>query len=554
MWSSRPADAIADAIAFAFAFAFAVAVAVAFAAVPCRAAGPTPGGPTPEVLCARGMQALGAGDVEAAIPLLRRALARQPGLTAAGHHLGLALIRQGKLEQGRRALAAAARLDGENPRLLTDLGLAYLAEGNKAWAVRSLRAAHRLAPRDERIRYLLGVTLLRLGAASEAVTQLHHLRFSQEVDREELRAQLGLALYRDGQFESSRQVVSPVAAPLLLGGRSAAARAATQLLRASYEAQSIRASFLSIALEVGGVVDTNPYYQAEYTGPTAVGPVVGGSLTLRPWVDAHNIVEGSVTGHRAFYFDATSTDDLGAGDATPSDVGATVGYTRRWVVGDQGGGLHLGLAYGLNLFFLDGGPPLADPNRIFYEQHGGHVTLARLPGDGGGGGGGSGGGSSKLRYSFTRTAFYDRGRSNWGNELSVEHSTTLDTSWFRLMGWLALRHELADAVDYEALIPGAGIGASVLAPLDLVLGVQVGYEHENYYRSAPYDGARRLIDRRWGRQRVDNELTLTAEAGRAIGDSWRVRAVYRRLQNLSTVASFDIAQDLLSLQITWSYQ
>ena len=133
-------------------------------------------------------------------------------------------------------------------------------------------------------------------------------------------------------------------------------------------------------------------------------------------------------------------------------------------------------------------------------------------------------------------------RSNWGNELAVEHSRNV-LAQGRLLSWLSLRHELALIPDYDALAPGCGVGLSYVAPWNLVPGVRVGYEHENHFRSA---------DGRWGRQRLDNTLSITAEVSRALLWNLRLRATYQWLRNFSTISDFDYHRHLATLEVSWS--
>jgi hypothetical protein len=194
------------------------------------------------------------------------------------------------------------------------------------------------------------------------------------------------------------------------------------------------------------------------------------------------------------------------------------------------------------LLFLDGKPPLADENHIFLEQHGGHLSLQHRWQDGD---------TLKLRYSLTREDYAELPRSNWGNELALEHTRSLFNRT-RLLAWLSLRHELATLADYDALVPGAGIGASYLAPWDLVLGLRVGYEHENHYRSGREDGRWFVEGRGVTRQRLDNTLSVMVEVGRSLFWDLRVRAVYQWLRNYSTVELFDYGRHQATLNISWS--
>lgn len=491
-----------------------------------------------EVLCARGVALYNQGNLTAARPLLRKAVDQDPTLTSAAHYLGLALIRQGSLRDGRKVLKAAAQRDGQDARLLTDLGLAYLAEGNRVWAVRTLTRARDLAPHDARIRHYLGTAMVDMGAAADAVPELQRAASAPHQQQQDSALQLGLALYRAKRWAESRRQLDT-----LLG--TAHAPVARQLLRAAYEAEGTPAAWLSAQLTTGMVVDTNPLYLAEnsdYAGIVVPGLAVGGRLTLRPWVSPRGILSADMAVSRVFYFGeylpasnastaakATTPDPA---DASPTSLGAAVSYTRRL------GGKHqwqLAAGYAFGLTWLDGAG-LTDQSNLFMESHAGSLTLQwRMPHKI----------VNRLRYTLSREVYAQRPRNFWGNELSLEADRSFLDNRVRLLVWLSLRHEAADADHYAALVPGLGAGLSWLAPLDLVFGLRAAYEYANHMDSA---------DSLWGKQREDHGLVFTAELGRALLWSLRARVVYQRFQNPSSVATFENSRDLLSLGLSWSYQ
>jgi tetratricopeptide (TPR) repeat protein len=481
----------------------------------------------PDVLCARGVARYQAGDLPGAVPLLREALRQAPEHVAAQHHLGLALVRLGEVKEGRRLLVEAARQAGDDARLLLDLGTAYLIEGNPAWAVRVLTRASELAPADGRVRYTLGLAMLGLGEAPGAVEELARARALPGVDSEAAAVQLGLALYRSQRWEESRQVLAQA-----LEGRHSSA--ASQLMRAAYEAEGIPASIVSAEIATGAAVDSNPLYEHETTAPTALGPIVAGSLVLRPIITDKNLLWGELSGARSFYFGASEgPPDKEVGDASPSELHASVFYARRFAAEERA--FHLSLGYTFGLTFLDGPPPLADQNHIFLEQHGAHVALQMF---------GRGGSRTQVRYALLRSDFADLGRSNWGNELALEHGGTLLGERLRLVGWGLLRYEGAHSADYNTVTPGLGLGASWLGPLGVVLGLRLGYEYRNHLDSGTVT--------RWSEQRLDHNLAAAVEIGRALPHRLRLRAVYQRLQNFSTVTTFDHSRDLFTLSLLWS--
>ncbi len=473
----------------------------------------------PELELARGIQHYQKGELAQAAALLQRPATENP---AAGHFLGLALIRQGKLAEGRRALARAVELDGDSPRLLHDLGLAYLEEGNVAWAARVLTHARELAPEDGPICFHLGLALLQLGSAEEAAQELARARGMPGVDPKQAALQLAMAHYLSQDWEASRSL----AGLALDGPQQGAAR---QLLRSAYEAEGIEAALISAELITGAVVDTNPLYHHETQGTTAMGPTFAGRLILRPLVDPRNILSGELALARTSYFGLT--DDAMA-DASPTDLRGAVRYTRRFL--SDVTAYHLAASYSFGLSFLDGPAPLTDGNHIFLEEHGGYLALQRLT---------QAGRSSQLRYGLVRSLFADLPRNNWAHELSAEHAETLLAQRVRLIGWLSLRHEAAQVKDYNALIPGLGLGASLLAPLRLIVGLRADYAYKNFYDSE---------GERWPQQRLDHQLMVTAEIGRALPWNLRARITFQRLQNISTVTTFDYSRNLGTLSLSWS--
>ena len=340
---------------------------------------------------------------------------------------------------------------------------------------------------------------------------------------------LGLALYRSKHFAQSRQQLAT------LGGTPHGS-VARQLLRAAYEAEGIPASLLSAGASAGFVTDSNPLYLAELpgTGGVAPGLSLSGRLTVRPLVDDRKMLWGDLSLLRTFYF-----GDYGAGssqppDASPTVIGASAFYARHFSGEGRSWWLTAGYAFGLT--FLDG-ESLTDDNFIFLESHGGQISL-QLRRDSGP--------TTRLRYSLTRETYAQYPRNNWGNELAAEHSLSLVSGRLRLLLFVLLRHEAADADYYCAVVPGGGVGLSGLAPMGFVPGLRLAYEYEDYYDS--------VQSKVWGNEhRQDHDLIMTAELGRALAAGLRVRAVYQFFYNYSTVATFHTDRHLFNLNLSWSY-
>lgn len=496
---------------------------------PARAAAPA------ELLTARGIARYRQGDLGGATKLLSRAVKQPDAPTAAGHYLGLALLRQGKVKAGRRALSKAARRQPKNVRLLIDLAQAYIVEDNAAWAVRTLQRARQLAPANREIDYHLGVALLRLGQAKAAAGRLSAAKGALGVDAKELRLQHALALYLDQRWERARGQL----AGLLSGPNASLAR---QLLRASYEAQGTPAALLSATVSLGAVADTNPLYEHETTAPLGVGPSLAASLVFRPWVDTRNLIWGEASAQRVHYFPAGT---VGAGtdpaDGSFTDLRAGLFYARRLPRGAREMQLSIGYRFGITL--LDGDPPLADENHIFAESHGGVVALSF--GDGAGT-------STQLRLAISRNVFAVVARSSVSNELWVEHARPV-ASKLRLLAWVTGRQDSAESSRYDALGVGLGAGLSWLAPWRLVFGLRAAYRLTDFlasgvaYSSTP--NRRRALD---PLARVDHNVDVMGEIGRPLFWGLRLRLVYRYLRNVSSVTSFDYGRHLTTLDVTWA--
>lgn len=78
--------------------------------------------------------------------LLREILAEIPGHVSAWNVLGLALVRQGRLDEAREAYLASLRLEPRQDRVLTLLGTLALVKGDRAEARRLYRSALEVNP------------------------------------------------------------------------------------------------------------------------------------------------------------------------------------------------------------------------------------------------------------------------------------------------------------------------------------------------------------------------------------------------------------------------
>ncbi len=85
---------------------------------------------------------------------------------------GEALVREGRIEEGRARLQAALVLQPSNPTILNQLGLAEMAAGRPAQAIEFFTRALQLAPAFSDARNNRGVAYMQLGQYSQAEADL----------------------------------------------------------------------------------------------------------------------------------------------------------------------------------------------------------------------------------------------------------------------------------------------------------------------------------------------------------------------------------------------
>jgi Flp pilus assembly protein TadD len=89
---------------------------------------------------------------------------------------GVALVEAGRAQEAEVRLARAVQADSTRAVAWNHLGVARLRQGKVEAAVPPLRQAHRLDPKDEGVRFNLGSALVRLERYQEAVTLLSNPR------------------------------------------------------------------------------------------------------------------------------------------------------------------------------------------------------------------------------------------------------------------------------------------------------------------------------------------------------------------------------------------
>jgi len=133
------------------------------------------------------------GDDRAAIPVLREALAANPGSAADNYQLGLALQRTGEAQQAIPLLQKAAAAERTNAEILTNLGMALCQVQRAKDAVPVLQKAVALSPRNPTAHENLSAAYIQLSQFDDAVAQLRQaLRLAPQAPQ--LHYDLGLAL------------------------------------------------------------------------------------------------------------------------------------------------------------------------------------------------------------------------------------------------------------------------------------------------------------------------------------------------------------------------
>jgi len=127
--------------------------------------------------------------------LYRATIDRSPSSWMAHNNLALLLLDQGRVEDARRHLDEALRLNPGIPEHRLNVGRLLLAEGQPVEALPHLQAAVELNPRSVSAQNNLGVALMRLGRLDEAASRFEEVVRLQP-DRAEAHANLADALHR----------------------------------------------------------------------------------------------------------------------------------------------------------------------------------------------------------------------------------------------------------------------------------------------------------------------------------------------------------------------
>jgi tetratricopeptide (TPR) repeat protein len=138
----------------------------------------------------RAHQALAAGNVNVAIPLLRALIAAEPDNASPLFNLGMVYSDQGRLLEAKELLQQAANLDPGNAQIFVAIGVVQARAGDLTSAIATFEQAIKLSPKDPFAHQNLGACLLKQGEAERAES---HFRTSLTGDPSNIRSQFGLA-------------------------------------------------------------------------------------------------------------------------------------------------------------------------------------------------------------------------------------------------------------------------------------------------------------------------------------------------------------------------
>ncbi|MGB5179234.1 MAG: tetratricopeptide repeat protein, partial [Gammaproteobacteria bacterium] len=123
----------------------------------------------PEVWQLQAQLQLRVGDYKSAVKSLERLVRLEPDNTAAWFNMGVAALKQGRMQRGKESLARVIDLDPK--RVDAVLALVEVHKHNKNYdsALRILRDGLKASPDDIRLNWLLGLCLQDIGRLTEGM-------------------------------------------------------------------------------------------------------------------------------------------------------------------------------------------------------------------------------------------------------------------------------------------------------------------------------------------------------------------------------------------------
>lgn len=135
-----------------------------------RSAGQSPAALSPEVR--QSVDLIQNNKLAEAIELLQGAVKKNSEDAEAWQYLGVALSRQGKIDDARRAYEQAVRLRPESPAPRTGLAHCFLLSGKLQEAEKEAQKALKLNPKSDEARYFLAAVRLNEGKTFDAVQEV----------------------------------------------------------------------------------------------------------------------------------------------------------------------------------------------------------------------------------------------------------------------------------------------------------------------------------------------------------------------------------------------
>lgn len=134
-----------------------------------KPAQPPPAAPSADT--ARGIELFKRGDTDAAITSLRAATKKDKSDADAWHYLGLALVKQHKPKDARKAFETAARLRPDFVAALNGLAYALISQNHLDDARRAVEQSLKAEPQNAETHYLSGAIYVRSGSLDKALAE-----------------------------------------------------------------------------------------------------------------------------------------------------------------------------------------------------------------------------------------------------------------------------------------------------------------------------------------------------------------------------------------------
>lgn len=164
---------------------------------------------SPEELYNEASSAYDRGEVVRAISLYQQFLQVRPDSVAARSDLGIALVHEGRFDEGIAQYLEALRFDPANSAVRLNLAIAWYKQGEFEKAANELEILRRKHSEDQQSLYLLSDCYLRLGRNADVVTLLEPGYAANPEDRA-LDYALGTALIREGKTTQSEKVIDHI--------------------------------------------------------------------------------------------------------------------------------------------------------------------------------------------------------------------------------------------------------------------------------------------------------------------------------------------------------